>query len=260
MDDQKDWDDYAKRYVPSLAGAYHTHRLQVIRDVIFSPGGGGSRATTVDFGCGDGVLLEGMPGLRYGIDISPDIIALARRRLGNDVELSVGGVESLGDVSADSVNLLIAANVLAYLDLEDESCFYREARRILRPGGRLITVHSNSLFDMYSLNYFTKTFFTAEFGADVAPLLTRTEKPERENWFSVRENPLAYGVKLQELGFREQRQEYINLHVRPPSLEHPSHWSDLDGKDFPSTLDVPRRNRWKLLFQCSQFVSESVVA
>lgn len=40
MSEQKDWDDYARRYAPSLIGPYHTHRLAVIRDVI-SRGGGG---------------------------------------------------------------------------------------------------------------------------------------------------------------------------------------------------------------------------
>lgn len=41
MGGQKDWDDYAKRYVPDLVGAYHSHRLSVLRDVIFAPSGGG---------------------------------------------------------------------------------------------------------------------------------------------------------------------------------------------------------------------------
>lgn len=262
MSEQKDWDDYARRYAPSLIGPYHTHRLAVIRDVI-SRGGGvrvADRASTVDFGCGDGILLEGLLGQLCGIDISHEMIALARRRLGGDVELKAGGVEALGNVSGGSVDLLIAANVIAYLERSEEARFYSEARRILRPGGRLIAVHSNSLFDMYSLNYFTKEFFAAEFGVDVESLLTSTEKPERENWFSIRENPLSYGEKLRDLGFREQRQEYINFHDRPPPLESPSHWADLDAKGFRSTLDVPCGDRWKLLFQCSQFVSESVLA
>lgn len=96
----------------------------------------------VDFGCGSGantVLLANRGAHVVGVDISADLIALARRRL--DVSGRSGGAEfvvgSAHDLPFpdDSIDVVFGIAILHHLDLELVS---REVHRVLKPGGRAI--------------------------------------------------------------------------------------------------------------------------
>lgn len=228
VDSAAAWEGLAQVYGAALDNQYHQHRLAVIRALIpgevLAPG-----RQVFDFGCGDAVLFE--PFLAAGAtvrgsDVSEEMIALAKARLtkaGRDPGLAVrGGVEALRDVGAGSIDALMSFNVLAYLTDAEEAEFYREAKRVVKPGGYLIVTHSNELFDMFSLNRYTVEFFNRHFiqkGEDqsrVASLLTASGSPKDRVTYNVRENPLAYRFKLLKSGFRETRQEFINRHLAPP--------------------------------------------
>ncbi len=73
-----------------------------------------------------------------GIELSPAMLELARRRaeaLGRDVDLRIGDVEALpfDDASFDAV-----VSTLALCTFPDPRRAVEEARRVLRPGGRLL--------------------------------------------------------------------------------------------------------------------------
>jgi ubiquinone/menaquinone biosynthesis C-methylase UbiE len=73
-----------------------------------------------------------------GIDLSPKMLSLARRRakeLGRDVELVVGDAQKLPfeDASFDTV-----VTVLALCSIPDPEAAIREMNRVLTPGGRLL--------------------------------------------------------------------------------------------------------------------------
>ncbi|MER7518341.1 class I SAM-dependent methyltransferase [Streptomyces sp. NPDC126499] len=93
----------------------------------------------LDAGCGSGPLsaaLRERGAVVTGLDASAAMLALARRRLGADVDLRLG---DLGEPLpfADSVfDDVVASLVLHYL--EDWGPALAELRRVLRPGGRLI--------------------------------------------------------------------------------------------------------------------------
>lgn len=96
----------------------------------------------VDFGCGSGantVLLANRGATVVGVDISADLIGLARRRL--DVSGRPGGAEfvvgSAHDLPFpdDSIDVVFGIAILHHLDLELVS---REVHRVLKPGGRAI--------------------------------------------------------------------------------------------------------------------------
>ncbi len=253
----KDWDEYAGRYLESLIGPYHEHRLEVILSLIDES----DASRIVDFGCGDGILLSMLRGRgeQYGIDLSEEMITSARNRLGPKPSLLVGGVDTLSIFDDASVDLVVAANVLAYLSKEDENEFYRQVARLLKRGGRLVVSHSNELFDLFSLNWFTSEFFSRHFtDTSVAELLRDVATPTRENWFSIRENPLAYREKLRQFGLQEVAQEFINYHPCPPALMEPIDWTAINARVYLDTLNVPIEARWKLNFVCSQFASKSI--
>ena len=96
----------------------------------------------VDFGCGSGansVLLAGRGAHVWGIDISEDLLRLARRRL--DVSGRSGGATFIAGSAHDmpfpdaSIDVVFGIAILHHLDLDLVS---REVRRVLRPGGRAI--------------------------------------------------------------------------------------------------------------------------
>jgi ubiquinone/menaquinone biosynthesis C-methylase UbiE len=96
----------------------------------------------VDFGCGSGAntaLLAGRGAHVWGIDISEDLLRLARRRLA--VSGCAGGAAFIAGSAHDlpfpdeSIDVVFGMAILHHLDLDLVS---REVRRVLKPGGRAI--------------------------------------------------------------------------------------------------------------------------
>lgn len=96
----------------------------------------------VDFGCGSGansVLLANRGAHVWGIDISEDLLRLARRRL--EVSGRAGGATFIAGSAHDmpfpdnSIDVVFGIAILHHLDLDLVS---REVRRVLKPGGRAI--------------------------------------------------------------------------------------------------------------------------
>ena len=135
---------------------------------------------------------------------------------------------------------------------------HREAHRIIRRGGWLLVTHSNKLFDMFSLNSYTASFFDENlvlsdgYAAQIKKLLLKHDEPKNSKALPLplRENPLNYHFKLSHYGFDEVRQEFVNRHEAPPPI--------LKEQTYPDTLDLLPEERWKLLFTCSTFVSLSM--
>lgn len=96
----------------------------------------------VDFGCGSGansVLLANRGAHVWGIDISEDLLRLAKRRL--TVSGRDGGATFIAGSAHDmpfpdnSIDVVFGIAILHHLDLDLVS---REVRRVLKPGGRAI--------------------------------------------------------------------------------------------------------------------------
>jgi len=96
----------------------------------------------VDFGCGSGAntaLLANRGAHVWGIDISEDLLRLARRRLA--VSGREGGATFIAGSAHDmpfpdeSIDVVFGIAILHHLDLDLVS---REVLRVLKPGGRAI--------------------------------------------------------------------------------------------------------------------------
>jgi SAM-dependent methyltransferase len=98
--------------------------------------------TVIDLGCGSGMhtlYLRRRGAFVFAVDISPELIAVARRRLEmhgvtSGVQFLVSSAHTLpfGDASADVV---FGNAILHHLDLATAA---REIHRVLKPGGRAV--------------------------------------------------------------------------------------------------------------------------
>jgi len=124
---------------------------------------GSRRGHLVDLGCGGGELCAHAAGLGFevtGVDIAGGMIEEAegrRRTLSEAVlrrlQLREGDALASG-LPAGDADAVTAIGLVEYLDTDDG--FFREAARLLRPGGVLVVSCRNRLFNLASLNDYTQ--------------------------------------------------------------------------------------------------------
>jgi ubiquinone/menaquinone biosynthesis C-methylase UbiE len=178
----------------SSAFTYGRAKLDQLVDGLFSelP----RKASILDVGCGTGEHLK--RALRHGLKASgvepaPAMLAIARRNV-RDARIEGGVATSLpfGDCEFDAV---IMIEVLRYLDRADIEQALREARRVLRPGGRLLV----TLVNRWSLDGFY-------LHQRLRQLINRSSYNET-NPFCLFHTPASAARMLQLAGFSDVRTE-----------------------------------------------------
>jgi SAM-dependent methyltransferase len=105
--------------------------------------GPGQGRLCLDLGCGGGAHAPALTGLGWrliGVDISAPQVGLARSKGLTAVVASAGRLP-LGDQSVDA-----AVTIMATTDFDDLLPVFTEARRVLRPEGRLVVVGAHPCF------------------------------------------------------------------------------------------------------------------
>ena len=98
----------------------------------------------LDSSCGSGHMLERLrdryaPGRGFiGVDLSPRMVAIARKRLGSGATVSEGDMRELGHVPDNSCAAVLSFFALHHVDLEGMGICFVEWYRVLRPGGQLL--------------------------------------------------------------------------------------------------------------------------
>ncbi len=96
--------------------------------------------TVLDIGCGPGNLLDSLPAVTYtGFDPNLACIEAARRRHGATASFHCATVASPPPLPAAAFDLVVARGVLHHLSDEEGASLFQLARRVLRPGGRVVT-------------------------------------------------------------------------------------------------------------------------
>lgn len=134
------WDRISELYRREVDPRFATVVENVVSRGDLNPG-----QRVLDLGTGTGTVAEaaasrvGPAGKVTAVDISPDMLALTRRRLvesgHTNVDLREGRAEQL-PVDGGAVDVLLASLSLMYVI--DRTAAAREMRRVLRPGGRFV--------------------------------------------------------------------------------------------------------------------------
>ncbi|UBU18307.1 class I SAM-dependent methyltransferase [Nonomuraea gerenzanensis] len=141
-----DYDSFAEEYSAenesSLLNAY------IERPAMVALAGDVAGRRILDAGCGSGALaaeLRGRGAVVTGIDFSAGMLAVARRRLGDDADLRVADLREPLPFDDGTFDDVMASLVLHYL--KDWGPTLAEMRRVLRPGGRLIASVNHPFVD-----------------------------------------------------------------------------------------------------------------
>ena len=97
-------------------------------------------ARVLDVGCGTGELLRRLrtlyPGARLaGLDPVPEMLDVARKKLGGSEDLRIGYADSL-PWPARSFDIVVSCNMFHYI--AQPQAALREMGRVIRPGGALV--------------------------------------------------------------------------------------------------------------------------
>ncbi|WP_084471483.1 class I SAM-dependent methyltransferase [Nocardia speluncae] len=134
---ENNYDNFAEGYTAetetNLINGYYA------RPAIVDLAGDVTGRRVLDAGCGSGPIfaaLRDRGAIVTGFDSSAKMVALARRRLGDDAALQVADIGSPLPFSDGAFDDVVASLVLHYL--QDWTAPLAELRRVLKPGGRLI--------------------------------------------------------------------------------------------------------------------------
>ena len=139
-DTRTSYDTDASGYAEKVSGLldrspYLRASLALFAELVRDAGGG----PVADVGCGPGYVTRHLHDLgvdAFGIDLSPEMIAIARRDH-PDLRFEVGTMTAL-DLADDSVTGILAFWSVIHVPDHSVPGVFGQFRRVLRPGGHLL--------------------------------------------------------------------------------------------------------------------------
>lgn len=132
-------DSYAKMMDTEIGLPVYADVLGRLRERIADTPG-----TVVDTACGSGHMLH-MYHERYdqkrpllGVDLSPQMAAIAEKKLGSHGAAAVGDMRDLTSIGAGSCSAVLNFFALHHLDSKGVRSAFSEWYRVLAPGGQLV--------------------------------------------------------------------------------------------------------------------------
>jgi SAM-dependent methyltransferase len=132
---------YATRY---CSNAYRDRIWKHITDYLMPflalPG----EACVLELGCGYGAWIRNFEGAqKFAIDVHPELPRLLAAAGCSDVAAHVGSCTDLTAWSPNSLDVVLASNLLEHLLVADVLSTMREVARVLKPGGVFCVIQPN---------------------------------------------------------------------------------------------------------------------
>ena len=148
MDDQQCWDAKAEEWLAFVGRDGDENRRFNSDPVLWRLLGDVQGLDVLDVGCGTGYLLQRLSdrGARAsGIDLSPEMVRIARRETGLS-SIAVDDAVSLDTIDDSSFDRVVSNYVL--MDVPNHDGALRNMARVLRPGGEAVLVFLHPCFDV----------------------------------------------------------------------------------------------------------------
>lgn len=153
----------------------------------------------LDLGCGTGQLVLAAAGKKVaatGIDIAEGMINECEANLarqGGEADFICGSFFDL-DLPESAFDVISAMGFIEYITMEQLDGFFDRCRQLLRPGGAIVVGSRNRLFNLHSLNDFTRVEIelgTLDMLANEAVVYGRHETQDTL-WPELRDHERAY--------------------------------------------------------------------
>jgi SAM-dependent methyltransferase len=208
--------------------------------------------------------------------------ALLSERGHDPDRVSVGDGEDAGEYSDGSFDAVVALGVFPHVI--DEPAVVGHMSRALRPGGVFIAEFRNALFSAFTLNEYSRPFYSDAFFASVGALdedssLRAASDEYYRRAFGLSEasdsapaaddsgeltykslvakfhNPLDLTEILKPAGLRLDHRVYYHFHAAPPALEA-SHAAEFRNASLQ--MESRLAHDWRGMFMASAFVAVAV--
>lgn len=199
--------------------------------------------TLLDAGCGPASFLRDVddPALAlYGFDLTPEMVAEARRVLGDRARIWQGSVLDpaafrVDGAPAEGYDAAVCIGVLPHVPQEADEPVLSNLRDAVRPGGTVIVEARNQLFALFTLNrpsyeLFRDVLMPGVEEERLAPLRDRfrmdlppvrggkADEPGYDEVLSRTHNPFVLRAQMEAAGFRDVRVRFYHYHDVPPQL------------------------------------------
>ena len=147
---------------------YPPVHTDLVRGLLKADGAG----TLLDAGCGPASMLRdlALPGLeRYGFDLTPEMLAEARRvlaaqgvvetRLWQGSVLDPQAFVPPAEAPADGFDAALCFGVMPHIPAAEDATVLANLRDCLRPGGLMAVEARNELFGLFTLNRYSRDLF-----------------------------------------------------------------------------------------------------
>lgn len=229
----------------------------------------------IDAGCGDARMVVELSkrGIACtGFDISEGMLEMGRKLL-QENNLPIDSIQS-GDIynipaKDQTVDLLLSLGVLENLDRHGD--LFKEFRRVLKPGGKVLFSVENHLFSLFTFNQHTLRFLKSlfedikippdirddvihEIGSwlhleDIQQIerIIEDRQIHKENADIPKYNRLNVDSELRIHGFQTERLRFYHVHPIPPRLE--KKYPDL-FREFAEKLETSEYD-WRSTLLCN---------
>ncbi len=169
------------------------------------------RKDVLEISCGAGMGLGFLAATAksiVGADYDPQFVARAKEHYGERIEVHEADAQALpfADNSFDTVVMMEAIYFLP-----EASAFLSEARRVIRPGGRLAIVTANCEYKTFNPCDRATRYFSAK---ELAKMLSE-EDFEVQIWKGYKDSPKSWKSRL--LGIA--RKIVVSLHLIPNTMK-----------------------------------------